>query len=103
MLPPTGRLLAGAFRQPARLQTAAIPVGSLLGLIVLNICNGVAALWRRWNDSADKWAFLVIWRPAVAFVVGGLSGWLVVSEPSHFPIALAAAAFAVAVTVGVLG
>ena len=102
VLRPTGRLLAGAFRQPARLQTAAVPVGGLLSLN-LNICNGVAALWHRWKDSADKREFLVIWRPAVAFVVGSLSGWLVVSEPSHLPIALAAAAFAVVMAVGVLG
>jgi hypothetical protein len=95
VLRPSGRLLAGAFRQPAQLQTAAVPVGGLPGLIVLNICNGVAGLWHRWKDSTEKRQFLVIWRPTVAFVVGSLSGWLVVSEPSHFPITLATSAFAV--------
>ncbi len=98
-----GRLLAGTFRQSEWVQASAPPAGGMLGLIVTNIVKGLAVVWRGRRDSSDESESLILWRPVIAFVIGGLSGWLLVTESSHLPIALAAATLAVAVTVSLLG
>ena len=97
---PRGRLLAATFRNPEWLQASVTPVGGLFGLIALNITKGLAAVWHRWVDPSDAIADSIVLRPAIAFFVGGLSGWCLVAESSHLVLALAAAALAFGVAIG---
>ena len=98
----SGRLLTATFRHPEWLQASVTPVGGLFGLIVLNSMKGLAAVWHRWIDPSGGMAASFVLRPAIAFFIGGLSGWLLVVESSHLVMTLAAAALVLAV-VGVCG
>ncbi len=95
---------AGTLEQVEWLRPSAASVGGLLGLIVLNLLRGVAVVWNRWKDLAsDREAWMVWGRPVAVFLIGGLTGWLMIAQSSHLATALAVTALALAVAVGLLG
>ena len=98
-----GRLLAGAFRQSEWIQASATPAAGIPGSIAAHLLKGLTVVWRRWGHSSHETECRVVWRSVMAFAVGILSGWLLTTESSHLPIALATAALALAMTVGILG